>query len=197
MKNLAVIFLAVFLPAFFIQVKAQEYYSLQYTAAIPMNGLKDHIEKVSFRGVTLEYFSKITPDIAAGVSIGWNGFYERKPYATYQDGTASISGIQFRYGKSVPIHVNGFYFLGQEAGINPYIGFGAGTIYTDFDTDMGLYHMEKDSWNLSIKPEIGFMYSFHDTLRSKFALRYNKAFDTSAIKDPSFFSISLGVVIVK
>ena len=197
MKNLAIIFLSVYLPVFFIHVKAQEYYSLQYTAAIPMNGLKDHIEKVSFRGVTVEYFSKITPEIAAGVSLGWNGFYERKSYATYQDGTASISGIQFRYGKSVPIHVNGFYFLGKEGGINPFVGLGAGTIYTNLDTDMGLFHMEKDSWNFSLRPEIGFMYMFHDTFRSKFAFRYNKAFDTSAIQDPSFFSISLGVVIVK
>jgi hypothetical protein len=197
MRNLTVKLFALFLFGFFNEVEAQEYISIQYTAAIPLNGLRDHIEEVSFRGVTMEYFSKISPDIAAGVSIGWNGFYEKMPFATYQDGTSSISGIQFRYGTSVPIHINGFYFLGKEAGLNPFIGLGVGTIYTDFDTDIGLYNMGKNSWNFSVRPEIGFLYTFFDTLRSKFALRYNKAFDTSAIKDPTSFSLSLGVVLVK
>ncbi len=176
---------------------AQQYTSIQYVIASPMNNLKDYINKTSFRGATFEYQTKINTNIAAGIALGWNVFYERKPYATYYDGTASLSGIQYRYTSSVPIHITGIYLLNEESRFNPFLGMGIGTTYTVRNTDMGLYRWEEDTWSFSIRPEVGFMYTIRKTTGVKAALRYNAAFKTSDLKDQSFFSLSVGLVSIK
>jgi len=198
MKNVVIMTLiTVLVSGYTINTTAQQYTSLQYTIAVPVNDLKAYIEKTSFRGFTFEYQTKVNSAIAVGVAVGYNLFYERKAYDTYNDGTASLSGIQYRYTNSIPIHVNGMYFLRKENQFNPFVGFGIGTTYTLRDTDMGLYRWEEDTWNFSLRPEAGFIYKFSDNTGLKFALRYNAAFKTSELEDQSFFSISTGVVFIK
>lgn len=176
---------------------AQQYTSFQYTIAVPANDLKNYISKTSFRGFTFEYQSKINTHIAAGIAIGYNLFYERKPYDIYYDGTAALSGIQYRYTNSVPIHLSGVYFLKENNHFNPFAGFGIGTTYTLRDTDMGLYRWEEDTWSFSLRPEAGFVYTLGENAGVKVALRYNAAFKTSELKDQSFFSISVGLVFIR
>jgi len=198
MKTLATMTLILaMVSGYTIKTTAQQYTSFQYTIAMPVNDLNDYIEKTSFRGFTFEYQSKVNSSIAVGVDLGYNLFYERKSYDTYYDGTAALSGIQYRYTTSIPIHFNGMYFLKEENHFNPFAGLGIGTTYTIRDTDMGLYRWEEDTWHFSLRPEAGFIYKFSDNTGLKVALRYNTAFKTSELKDQSFFSLSTGVVFFK
>lgn len=198
MKTIFGILLTVTLISVFeFKVTAQQYTSIQYVIASPMNDLKDYINKTSFRGATFEYHTKVNSNLAAGIALGWNVFYERKPYATYYDGTAALSGIQYRYTSSVPIHITGIYFLNEASHCNPFLGMGIGTSYTVRNTDMGLYRWEEDTWSFSVRPEVGFMYTLRETTAMKAALRYNAAFKTSELKDQSFISLSVGLVSIK
>jgi len=198
MKNFAMMTLIItMVSGCSLNTSAQQYTSFQYTIALPVNDLKDYIEKTSFRGFTFEYQTKVNSAVAVGVDVGYNLFYERKEYDTYYDGTAAISGIQYRYTNSIPIHLNGMYFLKEENHFNPFVGFGIGTTYTLRDTDMGLYRWEEDTWNFSLRPEAGFIYAVSASTGLKVALRYNAAFKTSELEDQSFFSLSTGVVFFK
>jgi len=198
MKNFAMMTLIItMVSGCSLNTSAQQYTSFQYTIALPVNDLKDYIEKTSFRGFTFEYQTKVNSAVAVGVDVGYNLFYERKEYDTYYDGTAAISGIQYRYTNSIPIHLNGMYFLKEENHFNPFVGFGIGTTYTLRDTDMGLYRWEEDTWNFSLRPEAGFIYTVSASTGLKVALRYNAAFKTSELEDQSFFSLSTGVVFFK
>jgi hypothetical protein len=179
-----------------INTTAQQYTSLQYTVAVPVNDLEDYISKISFRGFTFEHQASVNSDIAVGVSVGYNLFYEKKPYDTYYDGTASLSGIQYRYTSSVPVHLSGVYFFQEENRLIPFAGLGIGTTYTLRDTDMGLYRWEEDGWSFSLRPEAGFIYQLKETIGVKAAARYNAAFKTSELKDQSYFSFSLGLVFI-
>ncbi len=176
------------------RIKAQHYYSIQYSISIPTNDLRDYISKTSFKGITFEYFTKITSEFAAGVTVGWNGFYERMTYATYTDGTASTSGIQYRYSNAAPFHLSGLYFFGSENKVSPYVGLGIGAIYTVRTTDMGLFRWEEDTWNFSVRPEAGLVYNFRYYSGFKLSIRYNEAFRTSEMDDQSFLSVNVGLV---
>jgi opacity protein-like surface antigen len=132
-----------------------------------------------------------------GVSAGWNVFYERKPYSTYNDGNASLSGIQYRYTNSLPLHITGQYLFKDLGKFSPFVGFGIGTIYTKRDTDMGLYRWEEEAWSFSIRPEVGVTFPLKKNKIAKLAIRYNEAFRTSSLKDQSFLSLGIGLVFGK
>jgi outer membrane protein len=194
MKNLLrVLFISAMLGGVH-QIQAQEYASIQYVVAIPTNDLRDYISETSFRGAAIEYHSKITPNIALGGSIGWNSFYQKNPYGTYEDGTASLSGIQYRYSSAMPLYISGLYFFKEENTFDPFVGLGIGAVYTIRDTDMGIYRWEEDTWNFSLRPEVGLMFAIKDRVGAKLALRYNQAFKTDEMKDQSFFSFAIGVI---
>jgi Outer membrane protein beta-barrel domain len=180
----------------FLKASAQEYFSAQYVMAFPVNDLSDYISETSFRGIGFEYQTKVNTNIAAGISLGWNTFYERKPYATYRDGNASLSGIQYRYSNAVPAHITGQYFLNEKK-FAPFVGFGIGANFTRRTTDMGLYRWEEEAWSFSLRPEVGFMFHLRETTALKVALRYNEVFQTSELDDQSFFSLGLGLVFMK
>lgn len=51
------------------------------------------------------------------------------------------------------------YFLKPGEDLNPYIGVGVGTIFTERATDMGIYRFDQDAWSFAFTPQIGFLYS--------------------------------------
>lgn len=178
--------------------QAQKYSSIEYVIGIPMYDLRNYIAKTSFRGIAYEQHSNITSNITAGFSVGWSTFYTRMPYATYRDGTASLSGIQYRYSSAIPIHAGALYFLKEQGGsFNPYVGLSIGTTYTIRDTDMGLYRWEEEAWSFSLRPEIGMLYTLCEDTALKVSIRYNEAFKTEEMDDQSFLAIAIGLVMIK
>ena len=86
-------------------VKAQSgYTSFQYQIGFGMGDLGDYISKTSFRGAVFDYQKNLTSNISVGLELAWNTFYEDMDYGTYEDGTVSLSGKQFRYSNMFPIN---------------------------------------------------------------------------------------------
>ena len=84
---------------------AQEHgiFIISYPIAFPAGNLSDYISNTSFRGINLEFGKEVKPNLIAEIETGWNVFYQEQPDQVYTEGTASISGKQFRYTNSVPI----------------------------------------------------------------------------------------------
>lgn len=175
----------------------QSMFSLHYAAGFPTGDLSDYISEPSFRGVGISYHYLLTPSVGLGLEAGMQTFYERKEYATYQEGTASWSGIQYRYTNSFPIMASVAYFLMPEQALNPYASLGIGTIYNNRDTDLGLYRTEQDSWHFSLRPEVGVIYSFSPRFGVKLAGKYYHTFETSELGPQSFLSVNVGLVFTR
>jgi opacity protein-like surface antigen len=138
------------------QAKAQEsFYSIQYSMGFGMGDLKEFNESASFRGMSLEYRYMMQPSIGVGLETGYNLFYDRMDYATYTQGTQSLSGIQYRYTHAVPVLAAFDYYLKPDTQVNPFIGLGVGTLYTYRDLDMGMFTMESDVWQFALRPQVG------------------------------------------
>jgi hypothetical protein len=114
------------------QLKAQEsFYSDSVFNGICCTGdLKEFNESASFRGMSFEYRYMMQPSIGVGLETGYNLFYDRMDYATYTQGTESLSGIQYRYTHAVPVFAAFDYYLKPDTQVNPFVGLGVGTLYT-------------------------------------------------------------------
>jgi hypothetical protein len=174
-------------------VSAQSFTSVQYTVGIPSGGLKDHTDQVSWRGANVEFHREVAPSVTVGVNFAYSVFYERKPYASYTSGNATLSGIQYRYNNLFPMLVNAHYMIGTGT-IIPFVGLGAGTVYDLRNTDMGLYTIEEKNWHFLITPEAGLIFDIAPDVSMKLNAKYDYAFK---IKDADAFgnlNINFGFV---
>ncbi len=172
---------------------AQSFTSMQYTMGIPTGGLKNHVDKISWRGFTFEYQREVAPSVSVGVNFAWNTFYERKDYASYTRNNATLSGVQYRYDNLFPMLVNAHYTIGT-GNVVPYVGFGIGTMYDLRNTDMGIWSLEEDNWHLLMSPEAGFMFDVSPGTSLKLNAKYDYAFKIKKADAFGNLNISFGFV---
>jgi outer membrane protein len=190
-KNL--IFLGALIALAAGTAQAQSLSTISYSMGFATGDLGDFISKPSFRGVTFDYRKMVQPNVGVGFNLGWNVFYEALDYDTYTIDNASLSGKQYRYSNHFPILFAADYFLKPGEAFNPFIGLGAGTIYTRRNTDMNLYTIEREAWHFALQPQIGFMYTVNDMAAFTVTGKYNYGFASDDLGDPqSYFSLNLG-----
>jgi len=167
---------------------------ISYPVAFPVGDLSDYINKTSFRGINMEWGKEVKPDLIAEIETGWNVFYNREPDAVYKQGSASISGVQYRYTNSVPILAGAKWVLKSHNNLVPYAGLGLGTMYSDRSTDFGLYRISTDAWQFCVRPELGITFKSRNGPSLLLGAKYYAAFNSNDLDGQSFFTVNLGVV---
>ncbi len=189
-----ILFILGFIVTGFSALAQDSYTSLHYDISVPLSNTQDYISKGSWRGVGFDYRNKVAGNAAVGFSLGWHVFYERKDFDTYTEGNVSLSGIQFRYINSFPIHVNANYFLGvEDADFQPYVGLGIGTTAFNIRTEMGLFQSETNSWNFSMQPEAGFLYKINYNVAVLAGAKYYSIFKNSKIDAQGYLTFNVGL----
>jgi outer membrane protein W len=193
MKKIIII-LGMFLALAAGTAHAQGSYStISYSMGFATGELGDFIGKPSFRGVTFDYRKLVQPNVGVGVSLGWNVFYEALDYDTYTIENVSLSGKQYRYSNHFPMLFAADYYLKPGEAFNPFVGLGAGTIYTIRNTDMNLYTIERNAWHFALQPQIGFMYTMNDVAAFTVTGKYNYGFAAGDLNEAqSYFSLNVG-----
>ena len=168
--------------------------SWQYSMGFATGDLHDYVAPVSFRGITYNYNWMVETGASVGLEIGWNVFYEKKPYDTYSRGDWDYSGKQYRYSNNVPLLFNIGYYINPDDAVTPFAGFGIGTMYSERKTSMGAYTFTSDGWHFELKPELGLMYN---TEGASLALsgKYYYGFKAGDLPAEGYFTINLGIVI--
>jgi outer membrane protein len=193
MKRIVVLAILIQLVSFsnlFSQDKS--HFSVQYDMSFGTGDLGDFISKPSFRGISAQYRSAVTDNVLVGVDAGWNVFYEKKEYDSYTSGTQTVSGIQYRYQNEIPILIAADYLITNDKKIQPYVGFGIGTMYTERATDMNLYRFEISPWHFAMKPEVGLLFDISSNTALKLAAKYYYGFKTSDLDSQGYFTVSAG-----
>jgi opacity protein-like surface antigen len=190
------IYISSFLMLFTISSAfAQSYSTFNYSIGIPTSDLGDYISKTSWRGLSYDYRKLVQPNIGVGVTVGWNVFYEEKAYDTYTLDNRSLSGKQYRYSNNFPLLVAADYYLKPGEDLNPFIGLGIGTMYTNRVTDMGIYRLEQDAWAFAFQPEIGIKYMVSDYAGLNLSAKYFYGMEAGSISGAqSFLTLNIGYV---
>ena len=176
---------------------AQNVTSLQYSMGFGTGDLGDFIDKPSFRGFTIDYRRMVQPNVGVGFDAGWNVFYSEKSYDTYTMENLSIGGKQWRYNNQVPVLFAADYYLSPDEAINPFVGFGIGTMYSKRNTDMGQYTLEEDAWHFAIRPEIGILYEVNPDFSFSVTGKYYMGFEAGDLDAQNYFALNFGFVFTK
>lgn len=177
-------------------IAQQSYNSWQYTMGFGSGDLHNYIGKASFRGVSYNYTKLVNGGIGVGLEIGWNTFYEKKPYDTYTRNGFDISGKQYRYSNHVPLLFTASYYLYPDNDFTPFGGLGIGTMWSERRTSMGQWEIYQDAWPFTIRPELGILFDTGGlgvTLSSK----YYYGFETGDLPEQSFFTLNFGLVFIR
>lgn len=195
MKKISLIIL-LFAATVVNKVAAQQsMFSVQYSVAYGTGKLHDFICNTSWRGATMDYRKYINGgQIGIGGTIGWNAFYKAKLNHTFVDGTKTITGDSYNYSSSVPIMAAADYYFSPNQKINPFVGLGIGTTYTQDDLDMGLYTYQLSNWHFSMQPELGVIVSPSPGFGIIISGKYYTAFKTSTSDAHNYFATNIGFV---
>lgn len=190
MKKLIILLLvAVSTPAF-----SQGLTSASYSVGFGTGDLADHTGRASFRGFTVDFRKLVQPNVAVGIELGWNVFYDEKPDDVYRIGNVSYSGRQYRYNNQFPMLVRADYYLKPGEKVNPYVGFGLGTMFSMKTTDMGQFRFEEDAWQFAIKPEVGVEIELNPAANAFIGVKYYSGFQGGDLPGQGYFALNLGMV---
>ena len=156
MKKIALVLTLVFAGLF---ANAQHFtWRLTYDVNVPTGEFKtDFISKWSWRGIGLDNRWVLNDKISVGFNFAWHTFYQRKDniLATSESGNFSAFGTQFRYLNTLIMQPNVHYYLGDHGRINPWVGLGIGTAYSNQTAELGFYRVTYNVWSFSLSPQVG------------------------------------------
>jgi outer membrane protein len=173
--------------------QTQSHLSIQYDMSFGSGDLGDYISAPSFRGSSLQYRYAATDNILVGMDVAWNVFYEKKDYDSYTVGTQTLSGVQYRYQNQVPILVSADYLFMADKDFKPYVGLGVGTMYSERNTEMGIWVLEENPWQFALKPEAGFLYNISFSTSIKLGIKYYTGIGSEDLDTQGYFTISTGL----
>ncbi|WPR77873.1 outer membrane beta-barrel protein [Algoriphagus sp. NG3] len=195
-KSIIVVVLLVTFIAATTQAQTS-FFSTNYSVSIPTGNTADFIDQVSGRGIKVEYQRFINRNIALGGELGSYTLYKKEENKVYTEGSASLSGIQYRYQNNYPILLTGTYFANETGMFRPYAGLGIGTIAHDKRIDMGIFSSEKTYWLFALRPELGVLYRPAQYIGFKLGAKYYQSFSGKEIDGQSTIGLDLGIVFIR
>lgn len=195
MKNILTTIIFIF--AFSVFANAQNsLFSFNYSVTVPLGNTSDFIDQVSGRGFVFEYQKFIDPHWAIGIEAGHTTLYKREENKVYTEGTASLSGVQYRYQYSWPILATANYYALRTGLIRPYAGVGIGTMASQRKIDMGIYTSDRTHWQFAIKPEVGTLIQPNPNMAFRVGAKYLMGFESSDLVGQSNLNFSFGIVFI-
>lgn len=175
-------------------VFAQSSFTASYPISFPMGDLSDYIGQTSFRGVTMEFTKRQKKNLDIGLEFSWHTFYERQDKKVYTEGTASVSGIQYRYTNTMPLLAGVKYYKETDGNFMPFAGLGLGTLYVNRSTDLGMYRITNETWQFALRPELGVTFKAGPGVSAVLGVKYYAGFGTDDLDGQSYISVNLGLM---
>lgn len=203
MKKILIIIAVFASTASFAQ---RSFWSFNYPMSFSLGEQADYISESSFRGIGLDGRFFIDTNISVGGSWSWEVFDEIKRglpptqlnLADEGDNIqGTVSGVQYRFLNTIPIMVNGHYYLGSNGAMRTYFGLAVGTSYVEQRTDVGFISILNKKWGFAIQPEVGVVIPFGlSGTGLNVAGRFRYTTKTSDTIPVSFFTLAVGLAFI-
>ncbi len=189
LKHIVIVF---FLVGFTNIVSAQSSFSATYHyGTLGSKDLNEFIKKDSWRGMDFEFQYMLKPQVSIGLLTGYQHFFEKRPRATYTNGTSAINAVTWRYFSDVPLLVTSKYYF-KESGLKPYLGVGMGLSFSKQEIQVGDYLASENSTNFALMAEGGLQYN----VNSNFGLLFNTKYHYRPYNPNQFSTHNIGYLTV-
>lgn len=173
--------------------------ALSYQVSIPFGDTKTFADKVSWRGVGLDFRRFLDSGSTVGLTFGWNVIHERRTsteQVTLNENPGAVTGVQDRTVNSFPIMLNVHKYLGQDGGNQPFLGLNAGGFIMRQRFNIGLQSFDENQWQWGVAPEIGVIIPVSLSSTVMINAKYYYAFTGNNVVggdiNHSYLSIGLG-----
>jgi outer membrane protein W len=169
---------------------------LNWEVGIPMNS--NYLTKTSYRGGNFGYRHFINPKFSIGGALHWNSFEEYREPTVYEkpDGSTALYTDMVRQVYTVPMELNGHYYLDAGSNFRPYVGLGLGAQYSEQSAYYNIFVSEEKNWGFLVRPEVGTFYKFNSSTGLHLSAGYNYATNENPdfkTNDLKHLSLSLGL----
>lgn len=169
---------------------------LNYAPALPLGQTADFTGTFTGRGANFEFYKMNENQFGYGVEFGTMNFYEKVPDQIFEQGTASLSGIQYRYLKITPIMGSFVYVFNANKPFKPFVAMGAGLAINTQTVSMGIFVDKTEASQFIIRPELGAIYQLSDYVGIKLSTKYYQTFESSDMRAQSMMGFNLGFVML-
>lgn len=193
-----ILILIFFCAGFGILNSKAQILNLNYQMSAPIGDSRNFINKMSFRGASLDYHHFVTDRFAVGLSVGWNTFYKHLNKATggflLNGEKVTITGDQFRYLNVVPVLASArYFFTDEDALICPYAGIGIGTNWAESRLEVGHFVAKEEGWQFAFAPEVGCIVPFSEYIGLNLGIRYQYSVKASGLPSLQDLGIKVGI----
>ncbi len=152
---------------------------LGYNFAVPLPDSKDWVSNVSYYGLELNFKRFLKPQVSVSLSFAWNVFYKETTDIIALK-NADVSGLQNRYINTFPMIVGAQYYFGNSKKVRPYIGAGAGALYSTRRLQIGIYDATEYKWRFMVQPELGVIFNVDRSSDIGLGVTYNYALPSTS-----------------
>ncbi len=129
--------------------------SLNYQWGIPTGNLKNLTSDVSPRGWSGYLSYGITNQIAVGLEVGFQDFYQKYPRQVLHAPGSDVSAVITNSIQTMPVLLKGKYTFKPEAPVQPYAALGIGGNLVQYKKYYGQFVDEHSSFGFAAQPEVG------------------------------------------
>lgn len=206
MKNIKIIAAALyvtFLICSYLPANAQTQslqFGLNYNYGIPTGHFNKVVSNSSPRGFMANLMYPFTDKIAAGISFGFQDFYQKYPRALYHlSNNQSISAVLSNSVQTTPIVIKAKYFPVNSPYLRPYVSVAAGTNIIDYRQYYGEFgNFSQSNFGFRAEGGLGVMVPFKKTGASGLNIGANydyEPYHRNNVKDLSSINFQAGIEI--
>lgn len=198
-KIKAIIYLSIICSSITFTASAQQgevRMSAGIAGALPVGDFKDLVDKTSFRGIDILISYGITDKLGAGLTIGFQDFYQKFPRALYKlaDGS-DISAVVTNSIQTIPVLATAKYNF-ATAGIQPYASLGAGGAVVINSQYIGESGSDLNKISFAARPSLGVYIPFRKGGEAGINLAANYtflAYKENNVSNLSYFGVTVGI----
>ena len=159
MKNIILIIFCVCLALFSnAQTKGTNEWHANWEFGMPVGN--NFVTNFCALGFDVGYGKYIKDDLAVGLQIGWNNYYEYASRKTYEFAGGAATTDLYKYIYTLPITAFISHSFRVSETFIPFAKLGVGGQYSEQNLYYNIYETTNDNWGFVIAPEVGAVVHF-------------------------------------
>lgn len=174
--------------------------SLDYSIGFPgSTRFSNFVGGTTFTGFNFSAIRYINDNWGFGGSIGWNDFYEKDVYTTYNlNENVAVTGTFRKSAYFTPVTFNTRYRFVNTSKFEASAGVDLGLYFMRQQLQVSIYYDEEAPTKFGLAPNLGFMYKINHKLGIQARGRYHVVVDgaTAFIDNANYSSVDVGLVFI-